>query len=127
MTNQAKNTGKIPPQAVDIEEAILGAIMLERDALLQIIDVVRPETFYKNANRVIFEAILERFNRNEPVDLLTVTAELRHKGKLEEAGGAYYVTEITSRVSSAANIEYHARIISEMHMKREMIEIASKI
>src|SRR5690606_21471931 len=119
--------GKLPPQAIDLEEAVLGALMLEKDALTAVVDILTPESFYKDSHKEIYQAILDLFNASEPIDLLTVTNQLRKNGKLEIAGGAYFITELTSRVSSAANIEYHARIITEQAMKREMIQIASEI
>ncbi|WP_297334974.1 replicative DNA helicase [Algoriphagus sp.] len=119
--------GKIPPQAIDLEEAVLGALMLEKDALTNVIDILKVESFYKDAHQVIFQAILDLFTDSQPIDLLTVTAQLRRNGTLEVAGGAFYITELTSKVSSAANIEYHARIITEQSIKREMIRIASDI
>jgi len=133
-TNRRRNNldatlgiGKLPPQALDLEEAVLGALMLEKDALTAVVDILTPESFYKDSHKVIYQAILDLFNASEPIDLLTVTNQLRKSGQLEIAGGAYFITELTSRVSSAANIEYHARIITEQSMKREMIHIASEI
>jgi replicative DNA helicase len=119
--------GKLPPQALDLEEAVLGALMLEKDAVSQIIEILKPESFYKESHQAVYSAILELFNNSEPVDLLTVTNQLRKDGKLEMAGGAYYITELTSKVQSAANIEYHARIITEQSIKRELIHISSEI
>lgn len=119
--------GKLPPQAIDLEEAVLGALMLEKDALTAVVDILTAESFYKDSHKEIYQAILDLFNASEPIDLLTVTNQLRKNGKLEVAGGAYFITELTSRVSSAANVEYHARIITEQSMKREMIQIASEI
>jgi replicative DNA helicase len=119
--------GKVPPQALDLEEAVLGALMLEKDALTNVIDILKPETFYKDNHKEIYATIVDLFNNSEPVDLLTVTNHLRKKGKLEFVGGAYYITELTSKVNSAAHIEYHARIIIEKAIKRELIRIASEI
>ncbi|WP_158859557.1 replicative DNA helicase [Lunatibacter salilacus] len=119
--------GKMPPQAVDLEEAVLGALMLEKDALTTVVDILSPESFYKDSHKLIYDSILDLFNEGEPIDLLTVTNQLRKNGKLELAGGAFYITELTSRVSSAANIEFHARIVTEQAMKRDMIRIASDI
>jgi replicative DNA helicase len=119
--------GKIPPQATDLEEAVLGALMLEKDALTNVIDILKVESFYKSAHQVIFQAILDLFTDTQPIDLLTVTNQLRKTGTLETAGGAFYITELTSKVASAANIEYHARIITEQAIKREMIRISSEI
>lgn len=119
--------GKVPPQAVDLEEAVLGALMLEKEALTNVIEVLKPESFYKESHAEIFQAIVDLFNNAEPVDLLTVTNHLRKVGKLEFVGGAYYITELTSKVNSAANIEYHARIIAEQSIKRELIAISGDI
>jgi len=119
--------GKMPPQAIDLEEAVLGALMLEKDALTNVIDILKPDTFYKDAHQDIYKAIVDLFNNSEPVDILTVTNYLRKSGKLEAIGGAYYITELTSKVNSAAHIEHHARIIIEKAIKRELIRIASDI
>ncbi|MEX2568092.1 MAG: replicative DNA helicase [Cyclobacteriaceae bacterium] len=125
--DQVSSLGKLPPQAIDLEEAVLGALMLEKDALTAVVDFLSSECFYKDAHRLVYEAILDLFNAGEPIDLLTVTNQLRKNGKLELAGGAYFITELTSKVSSASNIEYHSRIITEQAMKRDMIRIASEI
>ncbi|EOZ98483.1 Replicative DNA helicase [Indibacter alkaliphilus LW1] len=125
--NLSTGVGKLPPQAIDLEEAVLGALMLEKDALTAVVDILKPESFYKEAHKAIYGAILDLFSESQPIDLLTVTNQLRKKGELELAGGAYFITELTSKVSSAANIEFHARIITEQSMKREMIKIASEI
>ena len=119
--------GKLPPQAVEIEEVVLGALMLERDALSNVIDILHSESFYKEAHQSIFEAIVDLFNNSEPVDIKTVTHQLRKNGKLELVGGAYYVSQLTAKVNSAANIETHSRIIAEQSIKRELISIASGI
>lgn len=119
--------GKLPPQAIELEEAVLGALMLEKEALTQVVDILRPESFYKEAHKEIYNAIIDLFTDSQPIDLLTVTNQLRKKGKLEMAGGAFFITELTSKVSSAANLEFHSRIITEQAMKRDMIRIASEI
>ncbi|HET8858679.1 replicative DNA helicase [Marivirga sp.] len=121
------NMGKIPPQAVELEEVVLGALMLEKDALTNVIDILKPESFYREAHEEIYKAIVQLFNNSEPVDLMTVTNQLRKNGKLDLIGGAYYITSLTSRVNSAANIEYHARIIAEQAIKRQLIKISREI
>ena len=128
-TNRLLDTGmgKLPPQALEIEEAVLGALMIEKDALTNVIDILKPESFYKDSHKEIYRAILDLFSMSEPVDILTVTQRLRNTGKLEMAGGPFYITELTSRVNSAANIEAHARIITQQSIKRELISIASEI
>ncbi len=127
LSDLAEQLGKLPPQAVEIEEAVLGALMLERDALTNVIEILKPQSFYKDSNKTIFEAIVQLFNNSEPVDIKTVVHQLRKNGQLELVGGAYYVSELTTKVNSAANIEYHARIIAEQSIKRELIRISSEI
>ena len=119
--------GKMQPQAVDIEETVLGALMLEKDALTTVIDILKPQSFYDDRHAKIYEAIIQLFNKSEPVDIMTVTAQLRKNGTLEMAGGAYHIANLTTRVNSAANIEYHARIITEQAIKRDLIRISAKI
>ena len=119
--------GKLPPQALDLEESVLGALMLEKDALTDVIDILTPDNFYKDANKEIYKSIIDLFNNSEPVDLLTVTTQLKKNGKLDFVGGAYYVTQLTTRVNSASNIEYHARIILEQSIKRQLIEVSGEI
>lgn len=125
--NPAFRGGRIPPQAVEMEQAVLGALMLEKDALTKIIDVIRPEMFYKDAHREIYEGIYTLFQNSEPVDILTVKNFLSLGGKLEMAGGVYYLTELTAKVASAANIEYHARVIAQKFLLRELIKIGDGI
>jgi replicative DNA helicase len=119
--------GKVPPQALELEEAVLGALMLEKDALTAVIDILKPESFYKDAHAYIYDAIRTLFNESQPIDLLTVTAQLRKDGTLEQVGGAYAVTSLTTKVNSASNVEYHARIITEMAIKRELIRVSGEI
>jgi replicative DNA helicase len=119
--------GKVPPQALQLEEAVLGALMLDKDALPVVIDILRHESFYTEAHQAIYKAMLALFERSQPVDMLTVTEELRKAGDLEKVGGPYYLVELTNRVASAANIEYHARIIAQKHIQRELIRVSTKI
>jgi replicative DNA helicase len=127
LANPVGTLGKLPPQAVDLETAVLGALMLEKDALSAVIDILKPEVFYNDSHQKIFEAITVLFQKSSPIDILTVTAQLRQQGDLEMIGGAYYITELTNRVASAANIEYHARIISQKFIQRELIRISNEI
>ena len=119
--------GKIPPQATDLEEAVLGALMLERDALTDVIDILKVDTFYKEAHQRIYGAITQLFANSEPVDLLTVKNQLLKTGELDMVGGALYLAELTQRVNSAANIEFHARIVVEHSLKRQMINLSGEI
>lgn len=118
--------GKVQPQAIPLEEAVLGALMLDRDALPMVMDALRPESFYLEAHQHIYRAIIRLFERSNPVDLLTVTEELRSGGDLDKVGGPYYLVELSNRVASAANIEYHARIIAQKHIQRELISVSTK-
>lgn len=113
--------GKLPPQALDLEEAVLGAFMLEKEAISIASGIVPPNAFYKDANKKIYEAILELHQKSEPIDILTVTQKLRANGTLEEVGGAYYISKLTGRVASAANVEHHCRIILQAYNRREII------
>lgn len=119
------NIGKLPPQATDMEEAILGAMLLEKEALVTVIDVLKPDSFYKAQNGIVFGAIKSLFMRSEPVDILTVCQELKRTGELEIAGGAYYVSTLTNRIASSANIEFHARVVAQKYLQRELIRISS--
>lgn len=119
--------GKVPPQAVELEEAVLGAAMLEQEGCESAVRLLQPDAFYKEQHRVIFEAIVSLYGDNQPVDLLTVTERLRKSGNLEIAGGPYEITMLTNRVASSANLEYHAAIILEKYLQRELIRVSSEI
>jgi replicative DNA helicase len=123
----SESLGKLPPQALDLEDVVLGAIMLEKNALNAVVEFLKPEHFYLEVHKEIYTAIVELFKSTEPVDMRTVVNQLRKSGKIELVGGAYYIAELTAKVSSAANIEYHARVIMEMAIKRELIQVASQI
>ncbi len=117
---------KLPPQAVEFEEAVLGAIMLEKDALTNVVDILKPHMFYKEAHRFIYEGIIKLFERSDPVDVITVMNQMKQDTTLQAAGGAYYLNYLTSRVASSANVEYHARIIIQKSIQRELISISSE-
>jgi replicative DNA helicase len=119
--------GKLPPQATDLEEAVLGAMLLEKHAPEKVLDIIKAETFYMDGHQEIFKAIKTLYEAGNPVDILTVTEELKKQSKLDIVGGAYYITKLTNRVSSAANIEYHARILIQKYIQRELIRIAGDI
>ena len=126
-TGPEQTFSKLPPQAIDVEEAILGALMIEKDALTAVADILKPDSFYKEAHQRIYSAIITLFADSEPIDMLTVTSKLRSTGELEIIGGASYIMELTSKVNSAANIEFHARIVTQAAIKRELIKISSEI
>lgn len=119
--------GKLPPQAIDLEEAVLGALMLEKDALNTAIDKLKPESFYKDAHQKIFSAIHNLFQNNAPVDSITVMNELKSTGDLEVIGGAFYLTQLTNRIASTANTEYHSHIILQKYFMRELISLNNEI
>lgn len=119
--------GRIPPQALDLEEAVLGAIMVERDAIIEVLDILKPESFYKDAHQKIYKTIIRISMAEKPIDILTVTEELRKEGELEEVGGPAYVTQLTGRVASAAHLEFHARIVAQKYIQRELIRVSSEI
>ncbi|PZP46557.1 MAG: replicative DNA helicase, partial [Pseudopedobacter saltans] len=103
--------GKVPPQAKDLEEAVLGAVMLEKGAFDNVIEVIQAECFYVDAHQKIFKCFQDLAQKSLPIDMLTVVEELKSKGELEEVGGAYYVSKLTNVVTSTANIITHAQII----------------
>ena len=119
--------GRVPPQAVDLERAVLGAMMLEKNAVTETIDILSSESFYDPKHQYIYGVIRELFGTSKPIDLLTVIDALKKNGELEAAGGAAYVSQLTNKVASTAHVEYHARIISEKHIKRELISMCSDV
>ncbi|MBO3099867.1 replicative DNA helicase [Gelidibacter pelagius] len=119
--------GKIPPQALDLEEVVLGAMMIDKKGVDEVIDILSPDAFYKDAHKHIFEAIFKLFENSEPVDLLTVSSQLKKDAKLELVGGDFYLISLTQRVSSSAHIEFHARIILQKFIQRSLIKISNEI
>ena len=117
--------GKLPPQAIDLEEAVLGSLMLEREAINKVIGLLSAECFYKESHQEIFRAINQLYSRNEPVDILTVGSELRANGKLEISGGPFYITQLTSRVASSASIEAWVATVVEKYLARELIKAST--
>ncbi len=119
--------GKVPPQAIPLEEAVLGALMLDKNAMSVVLDIIREESFYLDSHRVIFAAMKRLYERTHPIDLLTIAEELKKTGDLEAAGGPAYLTSLTDRVASSANLEYHARIVAQKFIQRELIRVSSEI
>lgn len=119
--------GKMQPSAPQLEEAVLGAMMLEKNAVLDCMEILTAESFYSNANRIIYEAIIELSKVNTPIDILTVTNALKTAGRLDEVGGAYYISKLTNNIASAANIQFHARIIEEKKLLRGFIGLFSEM
>lgn len=119
--------GKLPPQALDLEEAVLGAMMIDKKGVDEVIDILQPDAFYKDAHKYIFEAIVTLFNDSQPIDLLTVSSQLRKMAKLDLAGGDFYLIQLTQKISSSAHIEFHSRIILQKYIQRSLIKISSEI
>jgi len=118
---------RVPPQAVDLEAAVLGAMLLEKEAIAKAIEVLDDTAFYRPAHQLIFQAMERLFERGEPVDVLTLIEELRRRGDLEKAGGEYAVSELTTKVTTGANIEYHAHIVLERALMRQLISSSSEV
>ena len=119
--------GKLPPQAIELEEAVLGGLMLEKDAVIEVIDILKPDSFYKEQHQHIFTAIISLFSHNKAIDLLTVTEQLRQDKELETVGGPAYLTQLTNKIASAAHIEFHARLIQQKFIQRELIRVSTEI
>jgi replicative DNA helicase len=118
---------RVPPQNLEAEQSVLGSMLLERDAIARVVELVRQEDFYREAHRRIYQVITELFERGEPADLISVTDRLRAKGMLDDVGGAAYVTSLLHAVPTAANVEYHARLVVQKSMLRQMIAAGTKI
>ena len=119
--------GRLQPQAVDFEEAVVGACLIEKDAFGLVSDLLKPESFYDSKNREIYVAIRTLAAENRPIDILTVTEQLRCTGRLEDAGGPLYIAELSRKMLSSAHIEYHAKIIAQKALARELISYTSNI
>ncbi|EJL63742.1 replicative DNA helicase [Flavobacterium sp. CF136] len=119
--------GKLPPQVLDLEEAVLGAMMIDKKGVDDVIDILQPDAFYKDAHKFIFEAIVQLFTETQPIDLLTVSTQLKKNGKLELAGGDFYLIQLTQKIASSAHIEFHSRIILQKYIQRSLIRISSEI
>lgn len=118
---------KIPPQNLVAEQSVIGSMLLDKNAVVRALEILTPDTFYRDAHRFIFESILSLFDHGEPIDLVTVTEDLRKSGKLDAVGGAIYVADLLNSVPTAANVEYYARIVEEKATLRRLIEAGTKI
>ena len=119
--------GKLPPQVLDLEEAVLGAMMIDKKGVDDVIDILQGDAFYKEAHKFIFEAIVQLFTETQPIDLLTVSTQLKKNGKLELAGGDFYLIQLTQKIASSAHIEFHSRIILQKFIQRSLIRISTEI
>ena len=122
-----RTVGVVPPQNVEAEEFLLGSILTEEKILVDIIDAIHPDDFYDPRHRILYQGILDLYNKNKPVDLLTITNILRDKGQLEAVGGASYVSRITSIIPTAAHAETYAEIVREKSTRRHLIGAGEKI
>ncbi|MEX2010419.1 MAG: DnaB-like helicase N-terminal domain-containing protein, partial [Parcubacteria group bacterium] len=113
---------RVPPHNLDAEMALLGSVMLRPDAIYEVMDTVKPESFYFDKHRIIFETMLELFGRHQPIDLLSLSSRLKEKELLERVGGTTFLSELTSVVPSSANIKHYAEIVRKKFMMRELIE-----
>ena len=119
--------GKVPPQAVDVEEAVLGAMMIEPNCVPDVLDSLTADCFYKDANRKVFMAVSALSAEHQPVDIYTVTEQLRRMGLLDEVGGPYYLSLLSSKVGAAAHVDYHVKILLQKYIQRELITISAEM
>lgn len=119
--------GKMPPHDIEFEEAVLGAILVDKDALQNVVEILKPEHFYKEANQMVYSAILRLNAQMAPIDIKTVQEELKRVGELEKVGGLLYVVSLTSRVATAVNIEYHAKLIFQKYLQRSLIHLGGDL
>lgn len=119
--------GRIPPHSVEAEQSILGAMILDKEAINTAVEIIKPEDFYKEANGEIYEAILVLFNKNEPVDLITLSEELKRRGTLEHVGGVTYLANLSSGVATTANAEYYCKIVKDKSTLRRLIKSSNQI
>lgn len=118
---------RIPPQNLEVEQSVLGALLLDKDAIVIVAEVLKPEHFYKDSHAQIYSAILTLFEKREPIDLVTLSAELKNMGIHDDVGGSAYLAELVNMVPTSANVSYYAQILKEDHTKRELIRIAGQI
>ena len=123
----ALSSGKMPPQNVEAEESLLGSLLIEKDAIIKIADIVTADDFYVNKNATVFSAIIDLYEKREPLDLLTLTAKLRDGGELERIGGATYLADLTAGVPTSAHVVQYAGIVSHKATLRRLIAAASNI
>ena len=122
-----KELGRLQPQAPEVEKAVLGALMIDKDAYAVVCETLRPDSFYEPRNQMVYEAIRDLSMEEKPVDVLTVTEQLAKNGTLEQVGGPVYISELSSHVASSANIEYHAHIVAQKSLARQLISFAGDI
>ena len=119
--------GRVPPHSIEAEQSVLGAMILDKEAINEAIEIIRPDDFYKEANAEIYEAIITLFNKNEPVDLITLSEELKRRGTLENIGGVTYLANLSSGVATTANTKYYCKIVEEKSILRKLIKSSNEI
>ncbi len=127
MTKQQLSEQRLPPQAIDAEMSVLGSILIEPEAISRVLEILNPGSFYKKAHEKIFQAAIELFEKNEPIDIVTISNQLQTKGELEAIGGSYYLTQLVNVIPSAANVEYYAEIVLDKSLKRNLISACNAI
>ena len=127
LTQLTDITGITPPQSIELEQAVLGALMLEKDAIIDVQEYLSVDTFYSEEHRIIFKAIQDLSFEMKAIDLFTVTEKLKSQRELTKVGGASYLAQLTQRVASAAHVEFHAKIIAQKYVQRELIRSATEI
>lgn len=118
---------RVPPQNIEAEQSVLGAMLIDKEAIAKATEILSAEDFYREAHRVIFSAMLEIYNKNEAVDMITVTDILRRDNKLEDVGGIAYITSLANVVLTAANVKYHAEIVAEKSVLRQLVKVSTEI
>ena len=118
---------RVPPQNIEAEQAVLGAMLIDKEAIIQVSEILTNIDFYRETHRVIFEAMLELYNKHEAVDMVTVTEILKRDNKLEDIGGLAYITSLANVVVTAANVKYHADIVAEKSVLRQLVRVATEI
>src|SRR3989344_641796 len=124
---KTKDLLKLPPQDLDAEQSVLGALMIDKDAIYTIVDILNPSDFYKKAHSLIYETILKLWERHEPIDILSVTAELRKNEILKEIGGAAYLTDLVNSVPTSSHVLHYGKIVKEKRILRELINASAEI
>lgn len=122
-----EDIGRIPPHSVESEQSILGSILLDKEAIITVTETIKPEDFYKEAHKIIYECMMKLNNKNEPIDLITLTEELKKQGHLEDVGGISYITSLSTIVPTTSNVKYYADIVKEKSVLRKLIKVSNDI
>ncbi|CEO20334.1 replicative DNA helicase [Paraclostridium sordellii] len=122
-----EDVGRIPPHSVESEQSILGSILLDKQAIITVTETIQPEDFYKEAHKIIYECMMKLNNKNEPIDLITLTEELKKQGHLEDIGGISYITSLSTIVPTTSNVKYYADIVKEKSVLRKLIKVSNDI